>query len=96
MNARHGGAQPLRVGAAGGANKVVDQEVALLREAGHRVGVFERRSDDIAARSLPAKAAMPLLVPWNPAVRTRLAERLRAERRTWCTCTTSSRCCRPR
>ncbi|MFI9729683.1 glycosyltransferase [Streptomyces sp. NPDC052092] len=71
---RYASAQP------SGENKVVDQEVALLREAGHRVGVFERRSDDIAARSLPAKAAIPLLVPWNPAVRARLAERLRAER----------------
>ncbi|MFI5965615.1 glycosyltransferase [Streptomyces asoensis] len=63
-----------------GENKVVDQETALLREAGHRVGVFERRSDSIAARSLPAKAAVPLLVPWNPAVRKELAARLRAER----------------
>ncbi|MGW5203824.1 glycosyltransferase [Streptomyces griseoincarnatus] len=71
---RYASAQP------SGENKVVDQEVALLREAGHRVGMFERRSDDIAARSLPAKAAIPLLVPWNPAVRARLAERLRAER----------------
>ncbi|WP_225625032.1 glycosyltransferase [Streptomyces werraensis] len=71
---RYASAQP------SGENKVVDQEVALLREAGHRVGVFERRSDDIAARSLPAKVAIPLLVPWNPAVRARLAERLRAER----------------
>ncbi|WP_432137033.1 MULTISPECIES: glycosyltransferase [unclassified Streptomyces] len=63
-----------------GENRVVDQEVALLRGAGHRVGVFERRSDEIAARSLPAKAAIPLLVPWNPAVRRELAARLRAER----------------
>ncbi|MFC9428057.1 glycosyltransferase [Streptomyces sp. NPDC056987] len=71
---RYASAQP------SGENTVVDQEVALLREAGHRVGVFERRSDDIAARSLPAKAALPLLVPWNPAVRAELAARLRAER----------------
>ncbi|MFG2884161.1 glycosyltransferase [Streptomyces sp. NPDC048297] len=71
---RYGSAQP------SGENKVVDQEVALLRAAGHRVEVFERRSDDIAARSLPAKAALPLLVPWNPAVRTELAARLRTER----------------
>ncbi|MER5382470.1 glycosyltransferase [Streptomyces sp. NPDC002688] len=63
-----------------GENKVVDQEVALLRAAGHRVEVFERRSDDIAARSLLAKAALPLLVPWNPAVRSELAARLRTER----------------
>ncbi|MEU2562342.1 glycosyltransferase [Streptomyces longispororuber] len=71
---RYASAQP------SGENKVVDQEVELLRAAGHRVGVFERRSDDIAARSLPAKAAVPLLVPWNPAVRRELAARLRAER----------------
>ncbi|MFE2941780.1 glycosyltransferase [Streptomyces sp. NPDC059255] len=71
---RYASAQP------SGENTVVDQEVALLREAGHRVGVFERRSDDIAARSLPSKAALPLLVPWNPAVRAELAARLRAER----------------
>jgi glycosyltransferase involved in cell wall biosynthesis len=71
---RYASAQP------SGENKVVDQEVALLRGAGHRVEVFERRSDDIAARSLPGKAAIPLLVPWNPAVRRELAARLRAER----------------
>ncbi|MFD8419717.1 glycosyltransferase [Streptomyces sp. NPDC059668] len=71
---RYASAQP------SGENKVVDQEVALLREAGHQVGVFERRSDDIAARSLPRKAAIPLLVPWNPAVRAELAARLRTER----------------
>ncbi|MYR59844.1 glycosyltransferase, partial [Streptomyces sp. SID625] len=71
---RYASAQP------SGENKVVDQEVALLREAGHRVEVFERRSDDIAARSLPGKAAVPLLVPWNPAVRAELAARLRTVR----------------
>ncbi|MEV5452425.1 glycosyltransferase [Streptomyces sp. NPDC048405] len=71
---RYNSAQP------SGENNVVDQEVALLRGAGHRVGVFERRSDDIAGRSLPGKVAVPLLVPWNPAVRRELAARLRAER----------------
>ncbi|MFH8453246.1 glycosyltransferase [Streptomyces fungicidicus] len=71
---RYASAQP------SGENKVVDQEVALLRSAGHRVEMFERRSDDIAARSLPSKAALPLLVPWNPAVRRELAARLRAAR----------------
>ncbi|MGW7269300.1 glycosyltransferase [Streptomyces sp. NPDC054864] len=71
---RYASAQP------SGENKVVDQEVALLRAAGHRVEVFERRSDDIAARSLLSKAAVPLLVPWNPAVRKELTARLRAER----------------
>lgn len=71
---RYSSAQP------SGENRVVDEEVGLLRAAGHRVGVFERRSDDIAARSLLGKAAVPLLVPWNPAVRTELAARLRTER----------------
>lgn len=71
---RYSSAQP------SGENRVVDEEVGLLRAAGHRVEVFERRSDDIAARSLLAKAAVPLLVPWNPAVRSELAGRLRAER----------------
>lgn len=71
---RYSSAQP------SGENRVVDEEVALLRAAGHHVDVFERRSDDIAARSLLSKATVPLLVPWNPAVRTELAARLRAER----------------
>ncbi|MFS8197669.1 glycosyltransferase [Streptomyces sp. CWNU-52B] len=71
---RYSSAQP------SGENKVVDQEMGLLRAAGHRVEVFERRSDDIAAKSLPGKAAVPLLVPWNPAVRSELAGRLRTER----------------
>ncbi|WP_406340350.1 glycosyltransferase [Streptomyces sp. NBC_00648] len=71
---RYSSAQP------SGENRVVDEEVGLLRAAGHRVDVFERRSDDIAARSLLAKAAVPLLVPWNPAVRAELAARLRTSR----------------
>ncbi|MDT0614342.1 glycosyltransferase [Streptomyces lancefieldiae] len=71
---RYSSAQP------SGENRVVDEEVGLLRTAGHRVDVFERRSDDIAARSLPGKAAVPFLVPWNPAVRKELTTRLRAER----------------
>ncbi|GAA2564916.1 glycosyltransferase [Streptomyces lienomycini] len=71
---RYNSAQP------SGENRVVDQEVALLRAAGHRVEVFERRSDDIAGRSLLGKVAVPLLVPWNPGVRTELAGRLRTGR----------------
>ncbi|MFH8700940.1 glycosyltransferase [Streptomyces chartreusis] len=71
---RYASAQP------SGENKVVDQETELLRSAGHQVELFERRSDDIADRSLLGKAALPFLVPWNPAVRTELAARLRAER----------------
>ncbi|MFF7776773.1 glycosyltransferase family 4 protein [Streptomyces tanashiensis] len=71
---RYSSAQP------SGENRVVDEEVGLLRAAGHRVDLFERRSDDIAAKSLLGKVAVPLLVPWNPAVRTELTARLRAER----------------
>ncbi|MEV5144843.1 glycosyltransferase [Streptomyces sp. NPDC052727] len=71
---RYSSAQP------SGENRVVDEEVELLRAAGHRVEVFERRSDDIAGRSLLGKVAVPVLVPWNPAVRTELTARLRAER----------------
>ncbi|MFJ8934413.1 glycosyltransferase [Streptomyces sp. NPDC102365] len=71
---RYNSAQP------SGENNVVDQEAELLRAAGHRVDLFERRSDDIAGRSLLGKAALPLLVPWNPAVRSELAGRLRTER----------------
>ncbi|MFD9068516.1 glycosyltransferase family 4 protein [Streptomyces lasiicapitis] len=71
---RYSSAQP------SGENRVVDEEVGLLRAAGHRVDLFERRSDDIAAKSLLGKVAVPLLVPWNPGVRSELAARLRAER----------------
>ncbi|MDS0132516.1 MULTISPECIES: glycosyltransferase family 4 protein [unclassified Amycolatopsis] len=60
-----------------GENNVVDAEVTLLAEGGHQVSLFERRSDDIAAMPLPRKAAVPLMVPWNPAVRKELAARLR-------------------
>lgn len=63
-----------------GENNVVDQEVSLLAGAGHEVELFERRSDDIAAMSPMGKAAVPLRVPWNPAVRNELAARLRADR----------------
>ena len=63
-----------------GEDRVVDQETALLAEAGHQVSTFERRSDDIASMSMLGKAAIPFRVPWNPAVRSELAARLRAER----------------
>ncbi|WP_290051264.1 glycosyltransferase family 4 protein [Amycolatopsis solani] len=63
-----------------GENNVVDAEVSLLAEGGHEVSLFERRSDDISAMPLPRKAAVPLMVPWNPAVRKELAARLRAKR----------------
>ena len=63
-----------------GEDRVVDQERALLSDAGHWVSTFERRSDDIATMSLLGKAEIPFRVPWNPAVRSELAAQLRAER----------------
>ncbi|WP_236789685.1 glycosyltransferase [Amycolatopsis sp. GM8] len=63
-----------------GENNVVDAEVALLRDAGHDVGLFERRSDDIASMSLVGKASVPLRVPWNPQARADLTARLHADR----------------
>jgi glycosyltransferase involved in cell wall biosynthesis len=63
-----------------GEDNVVDQEVALLREAGHEAHRFERRSDDIADYSLPRKALVPLGVPWNPAARAALVRRLWQDR----------------
>jgi len=69
-----------RSGQPSGENAVVDQEAALLAGAGHEVSLFERHSDDIAAMSLPAKASVPLRVPWNPAARSALTARLARER----------------
>ena len=63
-----------------GEDRVVDQESALLQDAGVAVERFLRHSDDIARMSLPAKAAVPLRVPWNPQARTALADALRAHR----------------
>jgi glycosyltransferase involved in cell wall biosynthesis len=63
-----------------GENNVVDREIELLADGGHDVRLFERRSDDISAMSLPAKLAVPLRVPWNRAVRAELTGVLRAER----------------
>ncbi len=63
-----------------GENRVVDQEMCLLADAGHHVSVFERRSDDIASMSLLDRLAVPLRVPWNAAVRAELTARLRIER----------------
>jgi glycosyltransferase involved in cell wall biosynthesis len=65
---------------AGGEDRVVDQEIDLLETAGHRVTLFERRSDDIASMPATDKAALPLRVPWNSPVRLELAARLRRER----------------
>ncbi|NUU31985.1 glycosyltransferase family 4 protein [Arthrobacter sp. C9C5] len=44
---------------------VVDQERKLLEDAGHEVGEYGRRSDDISAMSLARKAELPLRVTWS-------------------------------
>jgi glycosyltransferase involved in cell wall biosynthesis len=63
-----------------GENHIVDQESALLADAGHHVIKFERRSDDIASMSPLARASVPLKVPWNTAVRAELGELLHRHR----------------
>jgi glycosyltransferase involved in cell wall biosynthesis len=63
-----------------GEDRVVDQESAFLEDAGVEVERFLRHSDDIARMSLPAKAAVPLRVPWNPQARSALTDALRASR----------------
>ena len=63
-----------------GENHIVDQESALLADAGHQVIKFERHSDDIDSMSLLGKASVPLNVPWNAAVRAELGVLLRRHR----------------
>lgn len=67
-----------RSGQPSGEDKVVDQEVALLRAAGHDVATFERRSDDIADMSLPQKASVPITVPWRPSSKAAMTTTLAA------------------
>lgn len=63
-----------------GENQVVDQETALLADAGHQVTAFERCSDEIAGMSPLRRAAVPLRVPWNRATRAELTACLHAVR----------------
>src|SRR5918998_939677 len=69
-----------RSGQPSGEDRVVDQEMSLLADAGHHVTAFERHSDDIASMSLLNKALIPLQVPWNTQVKAELTARLHAER----------------
>ena len=69
-----------RSGQLSGENHVVDQESALLADAGHCVTRFERHSDDIASTSPLVKASVPLKVTWNAAVRAELTALLHKER----------------
>lgn len=68
-----------RSGQPSGEDNVVEAEIALLRDAGHRAEAFTRHSDEIASMSLPGKALVPLRVPYHRAARDALAKRLRAE-----------------
>src|ERR671919_666044 len=61
-----------RSGQPSGENRVVEQEVSLLRGAGNDVVLYERRSDDISGFSIIGKAAVPARVVWSPADRRRL------------------------
>ena len=56
-----------------GENHVVEQESVALRDAGHEVSTFERRSDDIPTWPLRRKVGLPLRVIRNPEVRRELA-----------------------
>lgn len=69
-----------RSAAPSGENHVVDQERALLQQAGHEVTPFERHSDDIAGWALPAKAALPVRSIRNRPVRRALVDVLARER----------------
>jgi glycosyltransferase involved in cell wall biosynthesis len=61
-----------------GENRVVDQETALLRGAGHQVVSYERSSDEIAGFSATGKALLPARITWSGSERRRLS-RLLAE-----------------
>jgi glycosyltransferase involved in cell wall biosynthesis len=63
-----------------GENRVVDQEAAQLREAGHEVGLFEKRSDDIETWPVVRKAGLPARVLWSEEARRELGRRLERDR----------------
>jgi len=56
-----------------GEDQVVDTEIDALRRAGHHVTTFERHSDEIATMAPWRRAAVPMTVVRNPAVRRALA-----------------------
>jgi glycosyltransferase involved in cell wall biosynthesis len=60
-----------------GENRVVDQESAALRSAGHTVELFERYSDDVATWSTARRAALPAQVLWSEGTRRDIATVLR-------------------
>jgi glycosyltransferase involved in cell wall biosynthesis len=63
-----------------GENRVVDQEIDLLRGHDHEVEVFERCSDDIASFGALDKALLPAHTVWSPAEAARVTATVRAFR----------------
>ena len=69
-----------RSGQPSGEDRVVDQEVVLLRDAGHHVAVFERSSDEISSMSVAGKARAAGQSFWSRPARLDFLARLHAER----------------
>ncbi len=63
-----------------GENRVVDQEVRMLRDAGHEVHAYERHSDDIADWPARRRVLLPMHSVRNGPVRGDLAAYLLRER----------------
>jgi glycosyltransferase involved in cell wall biosynthesis len=68
-----------RSGQPSGENKIVDEEITLLRDAGNEVAFFMRESDEIAGFSALAKAALPARSIWSPSDRRYLRKMLSSE-----------------
>jgi glycosyltransferase involved in cell wall biosynthesis len=62
-----------------GENQVVDDEIALLRDAGHDVALYQRESDEIAGFAALAKAALPARVVWSTSDRRRIRRLIASE-----------------
>ncbi|HEX3613432.1 MAG TPA: glycosyltransferase [Sporichthyaceae bacterium] len=63
-----------------GEDRVVEQEIALLRGAGVQVAEFTRHSDDIAAMSAVGRARVIAEIPWSRRAGRAFAARLRQVR----------------
>ena len=64
----------------GGEDAVVDAEVAVLRQKGHRVDVFERRNTEIEGWGWWSKVSLAVQASWNRASYEELRRLIRAER----------------
>ena len=81
-----------RSAAPSGENRVVDHRGAALTELGHDVGGSSGSATTSRAGRAARKATLPAQVVWNARVRRDLARGAARAGRTWCTCTTRSRC----